>query len=48
MLANGATENDVQDLLGHSSVATTRLYIGVARALRQRLQQSALLGLGED
>lgn len=46
LYADGATENDVQDLLGHSSVKTTRRYIGAARAMRLRLQTTARLGLG--
>jgi len=47
LLAEGASEEDVKDLLGHSNIATTRRYLGVARALRLRLNTTAKLGLGE-
>ncbi len=48
MLAEGAREEDVKELLGHSSIATTRRYIGIAQALRLRLATTAQLGTGED
>lgn len=47
MLANGAREEDVQFLLDHSSINTTRRYLGIAKALRLRLQTSAQLGLAD-
>lgn len=47
MLAEGAREEDVKELLGHSSIATTRRYLGLAQALRLRLATTAQLGTGE-
>lgn len=47
MLAEGAPEEDVKFLLGHSSINTTRRYLGLAKTLRLRLQTSAELGLGD-
>lgn len=44
MLAEGAAEEDVRFLLGHSSISTTKRYLGVAKNLRLRLQTSAELG----
>lgn len=44
MLAEGAAEEDVRFLLGHSNISTTRRYLGVAKNLRLRLQTSAELG----
>lgn len=46
MLAEGAPEEDVKFLLGHSSINTTRRYLGLAKTLRLRRQDSAELGLG--
>lgn len=47
MLAEGAPEEDVRFLLGHSSINTTRRYLGLAKNLRLRRQSSAELGLGD-
>ena len=47
MLAEGAPEEDVRFLLGHSSINTTRRYLGLAKTLRLRRQTSAELGLGD-
>lgn len=47
MLADGASEEDVKFLLDHSSITTTRKYLGVARALKLRLQTSAQLGVAD-
>lgn len=47
MLAEGVVEEDVRFLLGHSSIATTRRYLGVAQQLRLRAQNSAELALGD-
>lgn len=47
MLADGAPEEHVQHLLGHSSISTTRKYIGIAKSLRMRLNTGAELGLGD-
>ncbi len=47
MLAAGAKEEDVQFLLDHSSIATTRKYLGVAKALRLRMDTSAQLGIAD-
>jgi integrase/recombinase XerD len=47
LLASGAKEENVQILLGHSSVATTRKYLGVAESLRLRAQTEARLGMGD-
>jgi integrase len=47
MLAEGAPEEDVKFLLGHTSINTTRRYLGLAKTLRLRLQTSAELGLGD-
>lgn len=44
MLADGANEAEVSALLGHSSVNTTRKYLGQARALRLRVDTVAQLG----
>ena len=46
MLAEGAPEEDVRFLLGHSSIDTTRKYLGLAKTLRLRRQDSAELALG--
>lgn len=46
MLAEGAPEEDVRFLLGHSSLDTTRKYLGLAKTLRLRRQDSAELALG--
>lgn len=48
MLAAGAHESQVQFLLGHNNINTTRTYIGQARALRMRYQTAAELGFGLD
>lgn len=47
MLADGAPEEHVQHLLGHSSISTTRKYIGIAKSLRMQLNTGAELGLGD-
>lgn len=47
MLAEGAPEEDVRFLLGHSSLDTTRKYLGLAKTLRLRRQDSAELALGD-
>jgi integrase len=47
LLADGAKEEDVKDLLGHSSIAVTRGYLGVAKSMRLRRQTTAYLGLGD-
>lgn len=47
MLADGAKEEDVKFLLGHSSIGVTRRYLGAAQALRLRAEQSAGLGVGD-
>lgn len=47
LLAEGAPEEDVRFLLGHSSISTTRRYLGIAKNLRLRMQTSAELGLGD-
>lgn len=47
MLASGSKEEDVQYLLGHSSINITRQYIGVAKAMRLRTQTAAQLGAGD-
>jgi integrase len=47
MLAEGAPEEDVRFILGHSSIDTTRRYLGLAKTLRLRRQHSAELALGD-
>jgi len=46
LLAEGAPEEDVRELLGHSSLSVTRRYLGIANALRLRVDTTALLGTG--
>jgi hypothetical protein len=46
MLAAGAPEEHVKFLLGHSSLNTTKKYLGEAKSLRMRYQTSAELGFG--
>lgn len=48
LLANGAKEENVQFLLGHSSIEITRRYLGEAEALRLRAQTEGRLGDLED
>lgn len=47
LLASGAKEENVKILLGHTSITTTRRYLGVAERLRLRAQTEASLGLGD-
>lgn len=47
LLADGASTEEVQILLGHDDVATTKGYLGVADSLRNRLGAVAKLGGGE-
>jgi integrase len=44
LLANGAKEENVQFLLGHSHIDITRRYLGQAEALRLRAQTEGRLG----
>lgn len=47
LLAEGAKEEDVQMLLGHASISTTRRYVHQAEQLRMRMNTAAKLGLGD-
>lgn len=47
LLASGAKEENVQFLLGHSSITTTRRYLGAAESMRLLADVEGRLGLGD-
>jgi site-specific recombinase XerD len=47
LLAEGVPEEQVQHLLGHEDISTTRGYLGMANALRAKFQTSLSSDIGK-